>query len=282
MLNLFPSNIAKTAVTPGGKIYAPILLDHVELDYYSSARKNASLEIPTTYAEFIAYLEKIQNEVEYPWLTNGSSDSALLDSVSVFALSYLGTDGYTQLCEELKTDFSRRKTLPHDLCIVLDEFKSLSRNKLSHRNWFVASENDIKNIMEWNQAGVISMRLSAHRKIPTNLVKNYEVNPFPPKVQEKSAIIIPELCAVILNDKNSEQEIVKHLVSQETQDSLSLVTGLAPSTLRAPAADRQADDVRFWAASNSNGIMPPIQNASFIQPAQISDLAEKIRNYLRN
>ena len=57
---------------------------------------------------------------------------------------------------------------------------------------------------------------------------------------------------------------------------------LAPVHYRAQAYDRQADDVRFWAASCAGGAVPDLYLACFQRKSkELEKLCADIRNYVR-
>ncbi len=280
--NLFPKQIASYCTTDENIFMTPILLDHVELDIYKVITNEKKLSLPESYEEYKEYLYTIKDETPYPLFTNGGNDKALLDFVSVMASSVLTADEYDALIKELSESFEKTKKLPASLTKVLDEIKSLQSTQLIHKHWYQASLKDVSNFMEWKQLGSTVMRLSEHRKKPLMQIKYYDSILFPGNSSQNfnRKVICPTICAVAFNDKNSEKEIINALIKENVQDILSLETGLAPSTLRAPAADRQADDVRFWAASSKGGIKSSLDEEAFSKPSVQKELAKAIRNYL--
>ncbi|ULQ58822.1 hypothetical protein K7I13_09780 [Brucepastera parasyntrophica] len=57
------------------------------------------------------------------------------------------------------------------------------------------------------------------------------------------------------------------------------MSGLAPVNSNAEAPDRQADDVRYYAAASEQPL-PEIGIAAFADPAKRTQFAQMIRNYL--
>lgn len=281
-LSLFPQQIAASVIknTDGrhNRFAVPLLLDHIETAYYRIYREQLGLELPQTYAAWKAYLDTSVLRAEYPLMIAGADDRALLDFVSLIASSQLDVAAYKELCTAL-TQTKKKDALPKDLCRVLDEIKAIEQQRVMHQNWLQVQKRDVDNFMEWRQVSVVPMRLSEHRKKVPAIIRSYDAEPLP-ALTNRRALIVPILCAVVLNNKASELDIVAHLISEETQDKLSLITQLAPATLRAPAADRQADDVRYWAASNVGGIAAPLDTAAYENPEQGHQLAERIRHYL--
>jgi hypothetical protein len=75
-------------------------------------------------------------------------------------------------------------------------------------------------------------------------------------------------------------DTIKFLISVQVQKSLSKETKLATASSRVAAYDRQADDVRYWAASYAGGPVPDLMNAVFMSPHQAEIFAGEIRKYL--
>lgn len=277
----FPQQIASSVRTEDtARFVVPLLLDHVEIAYYTNYRKELHLALPGSYSELLEYLNESILRAELPLMAAGGNDSTLLDVVSIAASSLLSTEEYSALADELAKS-KKKDELPKALCRVLDTLKEIQSEQLTHKMWFQATDNDVTNFMEWQKISAVLMRLSTHRTKPFVLIKHYDAEPFPFHDDGKThPIIAPTLCAVLLNTKNDEEKIVRHLISPAVQEQLSLSTRLAPTTLRAPAADKQADDVRYWAASNAGGIQPPLAEAAFSDPERQTLLAAHIRDYL--
>ena len=76
--------------------------------------------------------------------------------------------------------------------------------------------------------------------------------------------------------------MLEHLAHTDVQTLLSQHTKLAPASSRAEAHDVQADDVRFWAASCTDGPIPELGQAAFASQTQMAALAEEIRAYMES
>ena len=72
------------------------------------------------------------------------------------------------------------------------------------------------------------------------------------------------------------------LVTETSQKDLSMLSKLGPVSSRSQAYDRQADDVRFLAASCKDGPLPALGDAVFQTNQEAAHkFAEEIRTYLR-
>ena len=63
-------------------------------------------------------------------------------------------------------------------------------------------------------------------------------------------------------------------------DLQTILSKLAPTSARAEAHDVQADDVRFWATSCTDGPVPELGDAVFVSQVKRAAFAEEIRAYM--
>ncbi len=277
-----PTNIAATGTKNGRAFALPILLDHFEIDYYTSFQKNAHLEQPQNYADLLSYLAKVEKFAEYPLFCPGRNDDSLLDMVSVLCESLNGAEKYLNIAEKVKIQLNKDKTLAQELFPTLDELKRLQNAGLLHKHWYEGSIKDADFFMQEHLLGAQTMTLSTHRKKDLVYIKYYNSAVFPPDSDEPHGIIAPELCAIFLNSNGNPQEILSFLITPEVQEQLSDLTGLAPVSSQGIAHDSQADDVRYWAASTPKGPLPSLKTASCATPADRQILCTQIRDYLAN
>src|SRR5574344_193336 len=280
--NVFPTNIAKSSKVDGKYLYMPILLDHFEISYYETFRKNAELNFPSSFTSLKSYLQDIKEYAQIPLICAGSDDESLFSFVSVFSDSLLGYDGYKEIIENLSKMHVAKDELPKKLTLVLDEIKEFQNENLIPQNWTSAQEKDVDTLMENHMIDAICMKLSMHRTKNLLYISHYEAMPFPPEDLDIShTLVAPEVCAVMFEKKNDEAQIVNNLLSMQTQINLSENTKLAPVTSRAQSYDMQADDVRYWAAIYPAGPNPDIFSAAFASKKDKEKIAERIRNYLK-
>lgn len=284
--NLFealPISIRKVSVYGQGHYAIPILLDHFEISYFQIARKKIGLERPRSYGELLRYLERLKKEnVEIPLICAGGNDPELFGFVSAMAELLYGAEDYKKAVAVLRESSNMNKdNLPEAITRVLDEIKALQERELLYSKWTKASEKDIRYFMQEGTVGAAAMLLSKRRDVEYNLIKYFESDSFP-KYESggERGIIAPQTVAVLLGAKKELSLVLGHLVSAEIQADLSNQSLLAPVASRAEACDRQADDIRFWAASCAAGPLNSIEQECENTNERRHILAQKIRAYL--
>ena len=78
----------------------------------------------------------------------------------------------------------------------------------------------------------------------------------------------------------SQLVVLEQFAHTDLQTILSQRSKLAPTSDRAEAHDVQADDVRFWAASCTDGPVPELGDAVFVSQVKRAAFAEEIRAYM--
>ena len=87
---------------------------------------------------------------------------------------------------------------------------------------------------------------------------------------------------MLLSDNSNARRYLTQFFTEEVQTQLSQETKLAPVHSRVQAYDRQADDVRYWAASCPGGALPDLYLAAFQRnPSKFTEFAGKIRGMLK-
>ncbi|MBR5966727.1 MAG: hypothetical protein IK015_11490 [Treponema sp.] len=283
--NLFealPISIRKATVY-GQKHYAlPLLLDHFEIAYYQISEKKLGLERPRTYGALLRYLEALKQGVEIPLVCAGANDTELFGFVSAMAELLYGAEDYKKAVAVLRESSNMNKdNLPEAIARVLDEIKALQERELLFSKWTKTSEKDISFFMQERKIGAVAMLLSKRRDIEYNLIKYYDSEYFPKYDNSvEHGVIAPQTVAVLLKDKKQASLVLGQLTSSEIQADLSNGSFLAPVASRAEAYDRQADDIRFWAASCAAGPLNSIEQECENTNERRHLLAQKIRAYL--
>jgi len=274
---LMPSAIAKAGTVDGRRCTVPLLLDHYELAFYRTYRNNAKLELPQTLPEFETYLSTIKQYAQYPLIAAGSDDQTLCAFVTALTEAMYGTEGYEKLINELQTSAA----LDGILAEPLAKIRQWQKDGLLHPMWYQAADRDIETFMNDHRLGILFMPLSEHRTKPLVLIKYYDSIQFPVNnIIKDHAVIAPVIEGMVFRSKTNEQTILEHLLFTDTQEKLSDASLLAPVSSRAEAHDRQADDVRYWAASCSGGPVPDAATAAFRDRNQVKLFADMIRKYL--
>ena len=87
---------------------------------------------------------------------------------------------------------------------------------------------------------------------------------------------------MLISDNSNCKRYLAEFFTEDAQADFSNLTNLAPVHYRAQAYDRQADDVRFWAASCAGGAVPDIYLAAFqLRTEDLKKLCDEIRMYVR-
>lgn len=268
----------------------PILLDHCELAFYSKVLNETKLEIPYSFTDYKNYLNVAKGKVFSPFFCNGAEDRILIDFIGALVLAEGGLGAYNKLIDELRKVESLDTLLDvklnaQELTLqqILDMLKGWPKEGYSHPSWYNGRGNDLLYFAEDGQLGSFFTLLSEHRKIPYNVIKNYESSLFPPDFSPNDyGLIAPAVSAILLSDNSNCKRYLGAFFTEDVQTELSDKTSLAPVHYRAQAYDRQADDVRFWAASCAGGALPDLYYAVYQRkPEVLKEICSEIRGYVR-
>lgn len=286
-----PQRVLETMPTAlRNKKCVPILLDHCELAYYTKTLKDTGLEIPVSFKEYQAFLNAAKSKVFSPYFCNGAEDRIMIDFIGALVMAQGGLKAYNKLIDELRINNSLDAVLDVKLdekeCTlrsILDMLKNWPNEGLTHPSWYNGRGNDLLFFAEDAQLGSFFTLLSEHRKIPYNVIKNYESAMFPVNVSPANyGLIAPALSGMLLSDNSNAKRYIANFFTEETQTEFSDKTNLAPVHSRAQAYDRQADDVRFWAASCAGGAVPDLYLAAYQRrPEELKKLCGEVRSYVR-
>lgn len=279
----------------GSKKFLPIALDHYEVAYNKKIRNKANIKFPINIVEFQNVLKAMQNYVFSPFFCAGGDDDILTSFIGTLVESLGGTESYKKLidlltekpslAQNINTDLSttNKKQDTFTLCSILDMLRKWQEDGLVHPNWFIGKNGDLTAFMEQEQIGVIYTSLSVHRTIPYKLISEYDADRMPVfSVDIDHGLIAPSIVAVKLTDSSNYDSLFEILVENKEQKNISMISKLGPVSSRAQAYDRQADDVRFLAASCKDGPLPALGDAVFqTNPEAKHKFAEEIRTYLR-
>ena len=285
-----PTSLRRSA----GKVL-PFALDHYEMAYYKDGREKAGLDFPMSIPELQDYLKTMKGYVFSPFFCAGGEDEVLLAFVGAMIEGFGGTASYDKavslllkkpslaqnIDEELST--SKNSNDKFTLRAILDMLRGWQNDGLVHPNWYAGKHGDLTAFMEDNQVGVMFTSLSVHRTIPYKSVKKFDADRVPVfSTRIDHGLIAPSYVAMKLTKYPYFDEILKDLVTETSQKDLSMLSKLGPVSSRSQAYDRQADDVRFLAASCKDGPLPALGDAVFQTNQEAAHkFAEEIRTYLR-
>ncbi len=285
-----PTSLRRSA----GKVL-PFALDHYEMAYYKDGREKAGLDFPMSIPELQDYLKTMKGYVFSPFFCAGGEDEVLLAFVGAMVEGFGGTASYNKAVSLLLKKPSLAQNIDEELSVsknssdkftlraILDMLRGWQNDGLVHPNWYAGKHGDLTAFMEDNQVGVMFTSLSVHRTIPYNSVKKFDADRVPVfSTRIDHGLIAPSYVAMKLTKYPYFDEILKDLVTDTSQKDLSMLSKLGPVSSRSQAYDRQADDVRFLAASCKDGPLPALGDAVFqTNPEAAHKFAEEIRTYLR-
>lgn len=268
----------------------PILLDHCELTFSKDVMNKTGEEIPMNFTAFNDFLNTAKGVVFSPFFCNGAEDRTMIDFIGANVMARGGLKAYNKLIEELRKAESLEDVIDvrldnkgTTLRSILDTLKSWPGKGLTHPSWYAGRGNDLVYFAQEKQLACFFTLLSEHRKINYSVVKDYDASLFPPDVSAAEyGLIAPAVCGMLLSDNANAKRYIGNFFTEDAQVELSNKTALAPVHYRAQAYDRQADDVRFWAASCAGGAVPDICLAVYQRkPEDLKKICGEIRNYVR-
>ena len=268
----------------------PILLDHCELAYNIAVVQNTTENVPSSFASFLNYLNQAKNQVFSPFFCAGADDRVLCALIGSLIEANGGVSAYNDFVEALRTGTNFEELLDKELGSskitlrpVLEMLKSWPKEGYTHPAWFNGQQNDLLYFAHDNQLAVFFTFLKDHRNIPYEIISKFESFVMPPvSSTTEYGIMAPAISCMLLTDNSNCKRYLAEFFTEDAQSELSNLTKLAPVHSRAQAYDRQADDVRFWAASCPGGALPDLYLAVWQRDAAgCTAFAQNIRNMIR-
>ena len=268
----------------------PIVLDHCEMAFSKDVLSKLKGDIPSTYTGLNDFLYAAKDYVFSPFFCNGADNRIFIDFIGALVMGKGGLTAYNKLIEELRKAESLDDVIDVNLdgkgCTVrsiLDMLKNWPKEGLTHPAWYNGIGNDLLFFAQDKQLACFFTLLTEHRKIPYNVIKNFDSS-FVPAEQlgNNYGLIAPAVSCMLLSDNSNCKRYLAGFFTEAAQTEFSNKTNLAPVHYRAESYDRQADDVRFWAASCEGGAVPDLYLACFQRDSKKLDkICTEIRNYVR-
>lgn len=283
---LLPTTI-RSAGNTGKTVYAlPILMDHFELAYNKAVLSKAEVTPPKTITEMLNIADSVKSRRVWPFIVAGSHDEDLVLLVGTLLHAKYGIEAYQKLVSEIRAKKSFNELLEEtELASVLETLLTWRRSRLLHPQWLQMTYEDIESFIRFDSAAMVFMRLSTRRKLDEKIAEKYEAAIFPNETQATSYPLTgPVYLGIRLRNElfaDSAANFLHNLVTETIQTELSKETGLVPVNAKAPVNDRQAYDVRYWAAS-SRILVPDPVTAAIDNPQATGEFAQSIRAYIRD
>lgn len=270
---------------------------HYEIAYNIEKIKQTDVEYPATLFELDNFLAQMSGYVFCPFIMAGSDDKTLLAFLSCLVESKAGAQGYKSFLDEVSKSYDGSAQSFTQLCQykipvskgasftladLLTELKTWPQKGYTHPSWYKATSADVNAFMETDHVAVVFTSLEEHRKMPYENVAKYEACRFPIQNNDVAhGVIAPCIGVTKFQNTTVCNSVLLSLVDSDVQEYISFHTMLAPTSSRAQAYDRQADDVRFWNAACSYGPLSDMYNAVFqLKPNAAHSFAEEVREYL--
>jgi hypothetical protein len=274
-LELLPRAQRRIGQINQGQVALPLVLDHVELafrrDYFADEGLMVEDRIETLEQAEQVWLS-LKSESFFPLMVAGREQQDFLDLVSVLALSQGGFNGYSKLSTELRTSNRASGKLEEFLSMETKALLESVAQRLGfwqsegilHPEWINFSKADVLRFMETRLTSSVVMRLSTHRTMTPQQLRFWQSSAFPFTAEQytlrSGGLIAPAMVISARSDLPGSEAALERLpglLEEPLQDRLGRLTGLAPVNSTVRTVDREADDLRYWAAA-SGGVLPSI------------------------
>ncbi|WP_147613762.1 hypothetical protein [Treponema pectinovorum] len=268
----------------------PILLDHYGIFYYDKVRQAASIQYATGFSEFESYLKKVKTYAEIPLFVSGGRDSNLLAFVGAVIEGVFGSDSYLTFVDSLKNyknmedflkiELSSGKTVKDAFDIILD----FERKGYLHSAWLGAMPEELKNYTLDSRFAIAFTSLLNFRTLGSVLGQGFSMDRMPVlHTNLNHGLIAPAIQIFCTSDKKIAWQTVFAFSGIDVQNNISDTTMLALASAFAASYDKQADDVRFLAASCSAGpLCEPLVAAFELDEKRGKSFCKDLRSYFKN
>ena len=290
-------SVKQSAITTKNAVnFIPLLLDNNEIDIDRSIFKQSKIPAINSWNDvenFAAYCKKITST---PIIFAGASDDTILGILGSLTEALSGQESYLKLVDSIK-NLCSNKNVTHTAfenliqeCTVVDgplfyslkKLKSWYKNGLLAQNFNAITLKDLQFYMENTTCPVALMTLSQHRSIPYKAITKYSSIYYPSEISSVQRYFSASQYGIIqLKNNKRSSRTINNLISNKGQETLSSSTGLAPVLANCSAADKQADDVRYWIAGTNQPNMG-LAADSFTDNTYKHYFAEAIRTAIRH
>jgi len=285
VLALMPSAMREAGKSGTRRYGLPILFDHFEIDWNVSLIGGRGLAKPNTLTELVKVSNAIKGKNLWPIVCAGGNDEDLLDFAGALVISESGLDAYEQLVTAASegkpfAELVKSTALKKSLDTLIDWRKS----GIIHPEWFRMKSADVQAFMQMDYSCFFAMSLSSHRLLDHKIAEKVLTIDFPTDRKELDrGILAPAIVAIEprhgMPGNGAAHRFAATLAQGTAQADISGGSGLAPANSNATAADKQADDARFWVAASRKPFPDPA-TAALSDPSARAALAAAIRQYL--
>lgn len=292
------------------KVYVvPLLSDNAEIDINKLLLERTKTKRLATWEDIEAFALKSKEFVDYPVIFSGSNADSFLHMIGAYTEAVSGKKAYETTCRKINDFFAATPEPEEDdvlklvkdladtpaspLYATADFISRWYKKGLMHPDIFRLEDRDVETFMKNRSSSISFVTLSQHRSmssdafkyfvsIPRALNNNGNTAGYYPSYQDPATrnLMSDTICAVPVNSETA-QNFVTLLTSDESQKTLSRITGLAPVNALCPCPDVEADDVRFWIAATNEPLIP-LNRAAFASTRQMEIFSKVLANYIKH
>lgn len=286
-----PSTIRAIGQINSSQKALPLVLNHFEIAWnrklVSSVESLSQAPRSIEKVLELGYKVKEENPKTWPLILAGKDDETLFAFIGVLLESFFGESTWKQIVQstqEYPPELLIKAPGNEALEIVLKVLIEWRQTGFLHPEWFHMNKTDLEYFMEANMASFVMMFFSDHRAIPHKIIGSYESSFVPASIamKEERSLTIPCYIAMQIEKQNKNsfaEKIFAAIYTDPGQKTLTNATSLAPVTSQADTSDKQASDVRLWAAA-SNKALPSFAKTLYTSAEERAALAQAIRDYV--
>ena len=289
---------AKKAVVDSNKIVqVPLLFDGYEILLSTESLRKTNTQTINGWNEFEAYAQKAQESYRMPLVFAGKDADTFLAVITVLTESFGGREDCLRAQEMI-------------LNYTDDDYNVLIKNLVSSqgplnetcrrlKKWINdgilspevlrLSKSSVLSLAEHHHMAAFILPLSEHRNFSDEASRKFTTIPILSDEQltfipsnrplNTRSIISPVICAVPMTKNRNVAFFVSHLTSENAQERISNLTGLAPMHARCHVPDVYSDDIRFWIAA-SEVPLTPLGSSAFTSRQKMEAVANCLRDYI--
>ena len=270
----------------------PFLSSHFEVDIDLNEFRNSNTKQVNTWNDVEKFMREQKRKKDSPMIFAGGNPDSFLNLMGAFAESIDGAQSYydaSQILKDNQKNFNAVR-VAQKLCDEPDSplatsvklLKSWYKLGLIHQGAFSLQNTDVEAFASNRLASVLFMSLEEHRATATKTISRYSSIYFPSEHGANSRIFTGKTYyAVPMIKSKKAAEIIAALLSVQSQECLSRVTGLAPVLAQCRIPDKQAEDARFWVAATTcplAGLSSEVYMTKKQKEALSAEIASRIKN----
>lgn len=268
----------------------PLLSSHFEIDINVRKMRRTSVQYINTWNDIARFIrESKEKNNDYGMVFAGNDGQFMLDFLSALTEAFSGKQAYEEAIKIIRDTISeytkKQKTLNMDeialrltknadapLFTAVQFLRKWLKEGLIYQESFNINKKTVAAFMESNDASVVVMSLSDHRNIDSHTLEPFSTIYFPSdRSADQRNFVAPIVYAVPVSKGAKTMSLIEKLISTETQEELSRLTGLAPVLRRCRIPDKQADDARYWVAG-TNAPLPGLSLETTLSDSQLDSL----------